>query len=138
MLIFALALAAPTPLTETHQRDIGCVATLAILAHEQKSGGWTDHPDMAEPGKHWAAIVGQRVVRESGQPRELVALAMAEAAKAQLARTEDIETRKDSIADCSLIMYSEFTAIDAANAPLACTDKAHNDPPPFPHRLSCA
>ena len=88
MLIFALALAAPTPLTQTHQRDISCVVEIAVLADGQKRGV-AGGADVQASGKRWAAVVGERVMLETGQPRELVSFAMIEAAKARAARNAD-------------------------------------------------
>ncbi len=109
---------APIPLTETHQRDIGCVATLALVAADQKAGRLADVPAVGEPGRRWAGIVGQRIVDETAQPRELVAIAMNEAAKAQVSRNESAAARQTRIANCTLRMQSDLAAADAANAPL--------------------
>ncbi len=113
MLILALALAAPTPFTETHQRDIACVVEIAVVADEQKRGvsGGTD---VQANGKRWAGIVGARIVQETGQPRELVAFALNEAAKARQARARgDV-----SVAECARRMTAELATADAADAPL--------------------
>lgn len=85
MFILALAFATPTAFSEIHQRDISCVATFAILADEQRRGLAIDAaiPDVREDGKEWTVIVGERVMQETGQPRELVGVAMTEAAKAE-------------------------------------------------------
>ena len=110
--IFALMLAPnpPVPLNETQTRDIACVATMALAVGER--------PDLAKPAKHWSGIVGQRVMDESGQPRELVATAMIESANAQARLTEGVEARNQRIALCQAIMHAELAAIDAASAPL--------------------
>ncbi len=100
----------PTPLTEMQMRDIACVATMALAVGERS--------DLAKPAKRWSGIVGQRVMDESGQPRELVAAAMIESANAQARLAEGEEARDQRIAQCQAIMYSELAAIDAASAPL--------------------
>ena len=115
MLIFALALAAPTPLTQTHQRDIACVVELAVVADGQKRGV-TAGTDVQANGRRWAGMVGARITLESGQPRELVAFAMTEAAKARQARTGDTDTV--TVADCARQMAAELAMADAVNAPL--------------------
>ena len=110
--IFALMLAPnpPMPLNELQMRDIACVATLALAV--------TERTDLAQPAKRWSGIVGQRVMDESGQPRELVATAMIESANAQAKLGEGAEARGQRIAQCQAIMYGELAAIDAASAPL--------------------
>ena len=113
MLIFALALAAPMPLTQTHQRDIACVVELAVVADGQKRGV-TAGTDVQANGRRWAGMVGARITLESGQPRELVAFAMTEAAKARQARVGDTVT----VADCTRQMAAELAMADAVNAPL--------------------
>lgn len=113
MLILALALAAPTALTETHQRDIACVVEIAVLANAQKRGQ-SPGADVQASGRRWAGIVGDRIMFETGQPRELVAVAMTEAAKARAARSPD----SVALASCTKQMTSELAMADAANAPL--------------------
>lgn len=85
MLIFALALAAqtPTPLSDIHQRDIACVAVMALIADDQKrkAEGYDNYPDVQQTGKEWAGIVGERVMEQTGLPQEVVGFAMTEAAK---------------------------------------------------------
>jgi hypothetical protein len=112
MLVFALALATPAPLTETHQRDIACVVEIAIMADEQKRGAPHD-ADLTANGKRWAGLVGARITQETGQPRELVAVAMIEAAKA---RAGQITVNDKS--SCIRQMKAELVAADADNAPL--------------------
>jgi hypothetical protein len=118
MLIYALALAAaaPTPLTEAHQRDIGCVALMGIIAHEQREGksATKDFPDVREEGKRWAGIVGQRVMDETGQPREVVAFAMkaaVNAEQAQVIATTDPESHAmERFNICHLRMQGDLAA----------------------------
>ena len=112
MLVLVLALLAPVALTETHQRDIACVVEIAVLADGQKRGV-SGGSDVQASGKRWAGVVGERVMAETGQPRELVSYAMTEAAKARAARTNNIAP-----SGCINQMKSELSAIDAANAPL--------------------
>lgn len=110
ILILVLATNPPIPLSEEQMRDIGCVATIALAVAER--------PELAQPGKRWSGVVGQRVMDKNRQPREVVALAMTEAAKAQSVLQESAETRNDRIAQCRAIMYGELAAIDAASTPL--------------------
>ena len=113
MLIFALAIASSTPFTETHQRDILCVVELAVVANEQRRGV-TQGADVQADGKRWAGLVGTRIVQESGQPRELVAFAMNEAAKARAGRV----VANDASSACIRQMKAELATADAVNSPL--------------------
>lgn len=113
MLILALALAAPTPFTEAHQRDIACVVEIAVAADEQRRGV-LGGPDVQARGKRWAGLVGARIVQESGQPRELVAFAMNEEAKSRGGRTVD----DVMLVDCNVRMAAELATFDAATSPL--------------------
>jgi hypothetical protein len=113
MFVFALVLAAPTPLTELHQRDIACVVEIAVLANAQKRGVAAG-ADVQAKGRRWAGIVGDRIMFESGQPRELVALAMTEAAQARAIRATD----DAMVTACAKQMNQELAIADAANLPL--------------------
>jgi hypothetical protein len=121
MLLYALALivAEPTPLTDVHKRDIACVVEIAVMAEQQKRGGVATS-EAAQNGKRWAGLVGARIVMESGQPRELVAFAMNEAAKKRAENDGPI----DAGATCLQQMRSELAAADAANAPLPKPEKS--------------
>ncbi len=87
--LVALAPSTPQPLSPLHVRDIGCVAAIAILADEQRRGDKalrladTPLPDVQADGRKWAGIVGDRITYESGQPREVAAFAMRQAARAE-------------------------------------------------------
>jgi hypothetical protein len=110
MLIFALALVAPSALTEIHQRDISCVVEIAVQAEAQKRGS-AQGADVQANGRRWAGIVGDRIMFESGQPRELVAVAINEAAKARAARPFDSSA-------CIRQMTDELVIADPTNRPL--------------------
>jgi hypothetical protein len=119
MIFFAIALATTTPpssaLTDAHQRDIACVAAIATLAERQRTGvAPPDMPDVQQSGKKWAGIVGSRITAQSGQPRELVAVAMAEAAKAEYQRPSEL-TR---VNDCAVQMEAELASADRIDKPL--------------------
>jgi hypothetical protein len=133
MLLLSLALAAtaqtttePISLTETHQRDIGCVALIAILAGEQERGvaSARSFGDVRQAGKDWMPIVGERVVRETGQPREVIGVAMTEAAKAENYRVAEGRTAAEVAArvkQCTDLMYIDLgkAVLDGAStAPL--------------------
>ena len=124
MLIFALAMTVAAPLNETHMRDIACVAVLGIIADEQRrgvqSGG--DLPDVQQTGRRWTGMVGERIMAETGQPRELVALAMTEAVKAEQNRAgadkNPASVVKSRLQDCLPLMQAQLAEADAVNAPL--------------------
>ncbi|MGL5838225.1 MAG: hypothetical protein ACRCY3_06955 [Sphingorhabdus sp.] len=118
--IFALLLVPdpPIPINDTQMADIGCVATLARISVEQKKGGWADYPPIAASGRRWAGIVGDRIVEATGQPRELVAMAMMEAAKSEVQQDEAIELLRKRVDLCTLRMQADLAATDAATAPL--------------------
>ncbi len=118
MLIFALALAASITLTDAHQRDIFCVVEIAVIAEEQKRGEPHD-ASLPADGKRWAGIVGARIVQETGQPREVVALAMIEAAKARVG-----QIMVNDKSSCIRQMKAELVIADAADAPLPTPVKA--------------
>lgn len=120
MLIYALALIAaePTPLTDIHKRDIACVVEIAVIV-EQQNRGSASTGELAQNGKRWAGIVGARIVEESGQPRELVAFAMNEAAKQRALNSSPV----DAGASCMQQMRAELAAADAANMPLPKPEK---------------
>jgi hypothetical protein len=128
ILALALAPAEPVPLNDVQMRDIGCVATIGIIAHEQRSGQDTlqNYADVRENGKRWAGIVGQRVMDESGQPREVVALAIKQAVEAeqeQAMKASDapafVRQRFDA---CKAIMGAQLGAADAIGANAVATD----------------
>lgn len=132
MLFFALALAAtePTPLTDMHQRDIGCVAAIGIIAHEQREGkaAVNDYPDVRETGKRWAGVVGDRVMAQSGQPREVVAFAIQTAVGAEQASagkaSDPAAHVKSRFGECKAIMDAQLAAEARADEPVAATEEA--------------
>lgn len=112
MIFFTIALAAtttPSALTDAHQGDIACVAVIATLAEKQRTGAApVEAPDVRQSGKKWAGIVGNRITTQSGQPRELVAVAMAEAAKAEFLRPSDLAR----INSCAVQMNVELASAE--------------------------
>jgi hypothetical protein len=123
MLILTLALASPIPLTELHQRDIGCVAFFGVVADIQRRGttGYGPLPDVRTTGARWAGIVGERVMDETGQPRELVGFAMQEAvpgAQRIFQMHNPLPYIKEALARCEPILRTDLSTADAANAPL--------------------
>ena len=110
-----LATTTPSALTDTQQGDIACVVVLATLAEKQRLGtAPREAADVQQSGKRWAGIVGSRITAQSGQPRELVAVAMAEAAKSEFARPSDLAR----INTCTQQMQAELATADMITNPL--------------------
>ena len=108
--------ALPQPLTHTHMRDIGCVATLGLVADEQRRGISSSlrFPDVQERGSKFAGIVGTRVMQETGQPKEVVAGAISQSVNDQQRlsiETADATVRQkvldDLVAKCLPLLDSE-------------------------------
>lgn len=121
--IFALALAAaspptapaavPSPITDAHMADLGCVALLGLVADMQRRTvpSAAAYPDVRETGKRWAGIVGQRVMDETGQPRELVAMAIRQAVtdwQAEMQRASDAQPLVSRVDQCHRRMTAEL------------------------------
>ncbi len=132
--IFALMLAPspPIPINDAQMRDIGCVAAIGIIAHEQREGGEAlkNYTDVRETGKRWAGIVGARVMEESGQPREVVALAIKKAVEAEQAQVWKLDDPAKASAyvrsrfdECKAVMDAQLGAADAAT-PTASVDNS--------------
>ena len=127
VLALATAISAPpsgaSPLTPDHLRDIGCVAVMAIIADAQNSGvvGADTLPRTAAAGRSWAGIVGARVADQSGQPVELIAFAMREAAANEQAAMNIGANRAAAMslryAACAPLMRADLEA-DLASKPL--------------------
>lgn len=93
----------PTPLTDAHSEAIGCVAVIALVADQQKKGaqGFSSYGDLNDKGPIFAANVGEQVLKETAQPRELIAFAIQESAREQLSllepdRSNDLSTRMEA------------------------------------------
>lgn len=118
MLIFALALAAPQPatMTDVQQRDIACVGVMGLIAADQRrqAEGYDLYPDVQERGKIWAGIVGERVMEETGLPKEVVGLAMTEAAKDEQNRLatadEPRSVAMNRFLECQPLMDADLAA----------------------------
>ena len=120
--IFALVLAPnpPVPINELQMHDIGCVAVIGVAAHEQRSkqGALSNYPNLGEDGKRWAGIVGDRVMAATGQPREVVALAIQMAVKAEQdkagAADEPSTGFQERLTECVGAMNANLGVIEAA------------------------
>lgn len=93
------------PLTQTHKRDLDCVAALAVVASEQEKANETamEYPLVIERGRIYAGIVGQRVLDETGQSKEQVRQAILDAVTDQQALTSDV-------ADPDMIIEAKMAA----------------------------
>jgi hypothetical protein len=117
MILVALMLVTQTPaaLTEAQQNDVACVAMIATTAEKQRKGvSAPELPDVRQSGKIWAGIVGSRITQESGQPRELIAVAMTEAAKAEFQRPSETA----AVQKCFMQMSMEIANAAAQELPL--------------------
>ena len=120
--IFALALAPnpPVPISDVQMKDIGCVAVIGIAAHEQRSkqGALSGYPNLGEDGKRWAGIVGDRVMAATGQPREVVAMAIQMAVKAEQDKAgsadEPATGFQERLTKCVGALNANLGAIDMA------------------------
>ncbi len=120
--IFALVLAPnpPVPINAAQMQDIGCVAVIGIAAHEQRSkqGALSNYPNLGEDGKRWAGIVGDRIMVATGQPREVVALAIQAAVQAEqqkAAASQEASTGfQERLTKCVGAMNANLGAIDMA------------------------
>lgn len=106
----------PQPLNDSHMRDIGCVAMIALVADQQRKGinGFDRYDDLSESGAIFAANVGQRVTDESGQSRDIIGVAIQELAREQLPllspdRSEDLDKRMQS---CLPILEAQSAPAD--------------------------
>lgn len=72
-MIYLLTLLAATALSPQSVQDARCVAVLGIVAFEQGHGReWSDVVPVRDNGERFAGVVGERLMKETGQPREAV------------------------------------------------------------------
>jgi hypothetical protein len=84
-----LASPLPMPLSKQDVADIGCVAAIGLLAYEQRQGkADAEYPDVKIDGRIWAGIVGDRIAGSTGQPPEVIALAIRQAVAAEQQQTQ--------------------------------------------------
>lgn len=117
----------PKPFTQAHSEAIGCVAMIALVADQQKKGvaGFSQYGDLNEKGPIFAANVGEKVLKETAQTREVVAFAIQESARDQLPllaseRSTDLSKRmetcvpllEDSTADAIIVEKRKISAND--------------------------
>lgn len=124
----------PRPLSDTEMRDIGCIATLAIIADDQRNGKAPAlrFPNVMQRGRTYAGLVGARIVEQSGQPREVIALAIRKSAQAQrtmLARKDAKRSNGEGSATGSADRLNELAApcITQLNASVPADDPTIDD-----------
>tara|TARA_R110000868_G_scaffold99084_4_gene272863 strand:- start:3623 stop:4312 length:690 start_codon:yes stop_codon:yes gene_type:complete len=106
----------PVPLDATQQRDLSCVAVLAIIASEQERAveSALDYPLLSERGATYAALVGQRIMDVTGRTKEQVRDDI-------LAAVADQQTMAQDAADPDALVRSEMATclplLDAAVPP---------------------
>jgi hypothetical protein len=121
----ASASASPTQspqMTEQHLRDIRCVAFFGVAASFQRQGitgyGLTD---VRVDGPRWAGIVGDRVMRETGLPKEVVGFAIQEAVppvQTIFMYNNPLPYIEEYEAECIPLMRVDLAADDLENKPL--------------------
>lgn len=104
---------AAASLDATQQRDIACVATLAIVTYEQGRGE-TRWPAVGEDGARYAQVVGERVMKQSGQTREQVR----DAILAAVVERQKAKTLSDTeVTACLALMRDALPALPAPTLP---------------------
>jgi hypothetical protein len=125
-LMQATASSAPAPqttsMTEQHLRDIRCVAFFGVSASILRRGttGY-NLVDVRTDGPRWAGIVGERVMRDTGLPKEVVGFAINEAvpdAQRMFMLNNPHPMIERAQAECLPLMRADLAAADAQNAPL--------------------
>ena len=118
--------AAPSPqtanMTQQHLRDIRCVAFFGVSASVLRKGttGY-NLVDVRTDGPRWAGIVGERVMRDTGLPKEVVGFAIHEAvpdAQRIFRLNNPLPMIEDIQAKCLPLMRADLAAADAQNTPL--------------------
>jgi hypothetical protein len=104
----------PSPYSEIQSRDIGCVAVVSIIAEEQhrNAPGSNDYPDVRESGPRWAAMVVDRIARESGQSTKAIRMTLREAVETEQAGVRDIANPKAYVDErmgiCLSLLHAEL------------------------------
>ncbi len=109
-------------MTDQHLRDLRCVAFFGVSASILRQGttGY-NLVDVRTDGPRWAGIVGDRVMRDTGLPKEVVGFAINEAvpnAQRIFQLQYPLPMIKDIQGECLPRMRGDLAAADAQNAPL--------------------
>ncbi len=120
----------PKPFTQAHSQAIGCVAIIALVADQQKKGmkGFSHYGGLHEKGPIFAANVGEQVLKETAQTREVIAFAIQESAREQLPllsseRSADLSKR---MAICLPLLESSTADAIIAETPRISADDYKN------------
>jgi hypothetical protein len=123
--LFALLLATMQAgtMTATHQRDLACVAFFGVAAAKQRGGvsGYEMIPDVRTDGSRWAGIVGDRVMRDTGLPKEVVGYAIQESvpdAQRIFMLHNPAPTIERKLAECQPVMRRDLAEADDLSKPL--------------------
>jgi hypothetical protein len=111
--IFALMLAPnpPLPISPTCRCAILAASPPSAssrMSNDPGSDASQSYADVRESGKRWAGIVGERVMEESGQPREVVAFAIKQAVEAE-------QEHRDEMTAKSPLMCNRFGECKSIN-----------------------
>jgi hypothetical protein len=123
LLALASATLQPPTMTAIHQRDLACVAFFGVAAAKQRSGisGYGMIPDVRTDGPRWAGIVGDRVMRETGLPKEVVGYALQESvpdAQRIFMLHNPYPQIESRVSQCAPIMRKDLAEADALSKPL--------------------
>lgn len=88
------------PLSLEQQRDVSCVAILAIVASEQEKGiaAALSYPLLADRGAQYSGIIGEEVMAETGRTREQVKTEILNAVASHQARVRETDMPDDIVA----------------------------------------
>lgn len=94
---------------------IGCIATLGLVAYDQRRGDGAAQrfPDITERGKIYAGLLGDRIVFDSGQPKEVIALAIRQSVAGQQEKAINAGSDAQRIAFIDGLMAKCLPLLDA-------------------------
>lgn len=109
-------------MTARHVRDIGCIAFFGVSASILREGttGY-NLTDVRMDGRRWIAIVGERIMRDTGLPQEVVGFAITQAvpdAQRIFQLNNPEYAIRDREAECLPLMRADLAIADALDAPL--------------------
>ncbi|APG62180.1 hypothetical protein LPB140_04450 [Sphingorhabdus lutea] len=121
------------PLTAAQQEKIYCVASIALVAAEQDRGiaSALKYHDMRGEGKKWIGFAGEELMRETGEPREIIALYFKEAAE-HLQRTSIDNANAQAYLDgqmdkCTKLMRTDLARDAEIQAQIEAQNEAAGD-----------
>lgn len=126
LILPTLAAAPLAPMTPVQQERIGCVAAMAVVAHDQQRGapGWEGIPWLKDRGARFAGLTGEAIMKETGRTqgevREAILGAVAAFQKATPEKANLQLIAREKVQECIALM-----------------DKL-DPPPPLPGMTRCA